>query len=258
MSRLSPPPVVQQPPERMLTPRRSPRRPPTAMGPALQSHGSMVSSESPAVGTPVVGTRQSTSAFAASETLAMPQPPSRTGTIRSSPCVGQSAPRHSLEEDEEQQPPTDDSQGTANRQGSRHAPGLKRTSLTVEQQVKIIKRHESSGIDNKLTYAQLQAWAKEEFHLDAPPSRSLVAKTLKNKEFIIARAANEIQLGRKRKRTTSAMQAELESSLLQWVHDHDSTHGGRVPITDHMLVEQVNLCNNNPLCNTLNVLCCTV
>ena len=168
MSRLSPPPVVQQPPERMLTPRRSPRRPPTAMGPALQSHGSMVSSESPAVGTPVVGTRQSTSAFAASETLAMPQPPSRTGTIRSSPCVGQSAPRHSLEEDEEQQPPTDDSQGTANRQGSRHAPGLKRTSLTVEQQVKIIKRHESSGIDNKLTYAQLQAWAKEEFHLDAP------------------------------------------------------------------------------------------
>jgi hypothetical protein len=45
---------------------------------------------------------------------------------------------------------------------------------------------------------------------------------------------------RKRKRFAySEPQARLEELLLDWIRHHDATHGGKVPLSDMMILEQV-------------------
>ncbi len=66
-----------------------------------------------------------------------------------------------------------------------------------------------------------------------------MAKLLKNKADIFAKASETLQLDRKRKRASlSAVVTTLEKHLLEWVQHHDATRGGRIPLTDAMLVQQ--------------------
>jgi hypothetical protein len=70
------------------------------------------------------------------------------------------------------------------------------------------------------------------------PSRSLVAKIIKNKTEILAKASEAtMHLDRKRKRTAWTKKVfALEEELLHWVHHHNATYGGRVPLTDAMII----------------------
>jgi hypothetical protein len=86
----------------------------------------------------------------------------------------------------------------------------------------------------------LQEWAKENFQLKSLPTRSLVTKIIKNKTEIMEKNAEATQLlDRKRKRKSwSSKVATLEEELLNWVQHHDATHGGRVPLTDAMMIQK--------------------
>ena len=67
-----------------------------------------------------------------------------------------------------------------------------------------------------------------------------MAKLLKSKADIFAKASETLQLDRKRKRTpSSTVVATLEKQLLEWVQHHEATRGGRIPLTYDMLVQQV-------------------
>ena len=57
---------------------------------------------------------------------------------------------------------------------------------------------------------------------------------------IAERAAEALRLDMKRKKhVNNEDQTSLEKKLLDWVHYHDATHGGKIPLSDAMLVEQV-------------------
>ena len=114
-------------------------------------------------------------------------------------------------------------------------------ALSIEQQLKMVQYLEAHQGSDRPTYAALQDWAMAEFGLSGKPSRSLVGKIIKDKEKITAAAQESMQKDRKRKRTTSANQALMEKHLLEWVAHHDSIHGGRVPLTDAMITEQVGM-----------------
>jgi hypothetical protein len=118
---------------------------------------------------------------------------------------------------------------------------MQRTALPLQQQARLLQYHQDQSVSGtKPSYVSLQEWAKEQFRLKCAPSRSLVAKLLKNKADIFAKASETLQLDRKRKRTSSSVAVTtLEKHLLEWVQHHDATHGGRIPLTDAMLVQQV-------------------
>ncbi len=58
---------------------------------------------------------------------------------------------------------------------------MRRTALSLEQQAIFVKHHEEL-FEQKPSYIYLQEWAKNEFELSSMPSRSLVAKIIKNKQ----------------------------------------------------------------------------
>ena len=68
----------------------------------------------------------------------------------------------------------------------------------------------------------------------------MVSKLLQKRDTILANKMNDYELGRCRnKKVPSAELAALKRELLRWVHHHDSTHGGKVPLTDDMIITQV-------------------
>ncbi len=83
------------------------------------------------------------------------------------------------------------------------------------------------------------------------PSRSLVAKIIKKKNLAKVSEAT-MPLDRTRKRTAwSKKVSALEEELLHWVHHHDTTHGGRVPLTDAMIIEKVHISANPCMCASI-------
>ena len=134
------------------------------------------------------------------------------------------------------------------KRGAKRAP-MRRTALSLEQQAILVKHYEEL-FEQKPSYIYLQEWAKNEFKLSSMPSRSLVAKIIKNKTEILAKVYEAtMQLDRKRKRTAwSKKVSALEEELLHWVQHHDATHGGRVPLTDAMIIQKVRISANNCIC----------
>jgi hypothetical protein len=73
------------------------------------------------------------------------------------------------------------------------------------------------------------------------PSRSLVAKIIKNKTEILAKASEAtIHLDQQNQRMAWFKKVSAsEEELLHWVHHHDATDGWRVPLTDAMIIQKV-------------------
>eukprot|EP00873_Tetraselmis_striata_P038600 jgi/Tetstr1/458864/TSEL_004373.t1 len=87
-------------------------------------------------------------------------------------------------------------------------------------------------------------WAKETFTLKAPPSKGYISKLLKAKSTLLSThsSLSSKNASRKRKRFAySEPQARLEELLLDWIRHHDATHGGKVPLSDMMILEQAKL-----------------
>eukprot|EP00873_Tetraselmis_striata_P032869 jgi/Tetstr1/453133/TSEL_040155.t1 len=87
-------------------------------------------------------------------------------------------------------------------------------------------------------------WAKETFTLKAPPSKGYISKLLKAKSTLLSTHSSlrSKNASRKRKRFAySEPQARLEELLLDWIRHHDATHGGKVPLSDMMILEQAKL-----------------
>ncbi len=79
-------------------------------------------------------------------------------------------------------------------------------ALTLKQRARLLQYHQNQSVSGaKPSYVSLQEWAKEQFRLKSAPSRSLVAKLLKNKADIFAKASEILQLDRERKRTSSSI-----------------------------------------------------
>ena len=56
-------------------------------------------------------------------------------------------------------------------------------------------------------------------------------------------ATRKSQLERMRKRTVgSAQQDNLEKKLVEWITHHDATHGGKIPLSDFMIISKVGCC----------------
>ena len=92
----------------------------------------------------------------------------------------------------------------------------------------------------KFSCAEVVAWAKREFGLQQGPSKGFISKLIKNKEDIVEKVAAPLRLDSKRnKPLNDADLATLERNLLDWVHYPDATHGGRIPLSDAMKIEQV-------------------
>ena len=139
--------------------------------------------------------------------------------------------------------------------GQRRKPE-KRVALTIEQQARILRRSEDSA-EPRLTHSELALWAKQEFKLNQAPSRAYVVKMFKNKSNILSIVSStgyskpaSKALSRKRARhVNSEGQRVLEQHLVEWVQHHDSTHGGRVRLSDNMIRQQVShakLCFSEP------------
>eukprot|EP00873_Tetraselmis_striata_P038276 jgi/Tetstr1/458540/TSEL_044943.t1 len=87
-------------------------------------------------------------------------------------------------------------------------------------------------------------WAKETFTLKAPPSKGYISKLLKAKSTLLSThsSLSSKNASRKRKRFAyTEPQARLEELLLDWIRHHDATHGGKVPLSDMMILEQAKL-----------------
>jgi hypothetical protein len=111
-------------------------------------------------------------------------------------------------------------------------------ALTLTQQLDLIDFYDAQV--EKISYLELGAWAKREFGLHQAPSKGFISKLLKNKEAIVEKAAETLRLDRKRKKPLNNADLDtLEKTLLDWVHYHDAAHGGRIPLSDAMLIEQV-------------------
>ena len=122
--------------------------------------------------------------------------------------------------------------------GRQRRRGIKRIALTVSQQLQMIEFFESQA--SRISYSALGAWAKEEFCLRQAPSKGFISKVMKNKKEILEKTAEALSLDRKRRKpVNSANLSVLERLLLEWIQHHDATHGGRIPLSDAMIIEQV-------------------
>mmetsp|Transcript_8227 Transcript_8227/g.21104 ORF Transcript_8227/g.21104 Transcript_8227/m.21104 type:complete len:281 (+) Transcript_8227:153-995(+) len=84
----------------------------------------------------------------------------------------------------------------------RVAPGQKRTSLTVDQQVELLKHVESFAVGDRPSFVNIAMWAKETFTLKAPPSKGYISKLLKAKSTLLSThsSLSSKNASRKRKR----------------------------------------------------------
>ncbi len=145
---------------------------------------------------------------------------------------------HDDDEDLEEEEEAMDIRRPGGQRGRRHRCGIKRVALTLGQQLSLIEFYDSQV--EKISYAEAGAWAKKEFCLPQAPSKGFISKLVKNKQSIAERAAEALRLDRKRKKpVNNEDQTSLEKKLLDWIHYHDATHGGKIPLSDAMLIEQV-------------------